>query len=222
MWSARCSSALARTLLQHLDMNVEPTPLPPVPSSSSTQALRRTMHNAHRRTRFIGLLLGALMLAACGKLLFFRLRRDLVETRVQGSPVGGLLGDVPLDIPLDFDLEAEIAERKTGPIQGVYLESLRIDLTDTAQPPGDVDDLSFIERIDVYIECTSACGLPRVLIASAESIGEGETTARFQTFGVDLQDYIDAGARIVTNGSGNVPEDDVTFDGRMTIRVEVL
>ena len=51
---------------------------------------------------------------------------------------------------------------------------------------------------------------------------DGETTVRFRAEGVDLKPYIDRGARFVTSATGRVPPDDVTFDGRMTIRVEVL
>lgn len=164
-----------------------------------------------------------LALAGCG-LGRFDVSRDFAEEMVPGSPLGGLLGPISIPIPITIDLAAETEARHTGPVQHVRLEALSLTITATDLPPGDHDDFSFIDSIDIYLESTaSGSSLPRQRVARAQSIAAGTTNLELATDAtVDLKPYIEEGARLTANASGHAPPDDVSFDGHYTLGIEVL
>ena len=167
----------------------------------------------------------ALALTGCSNLLAFDLSVQLAEQRVEGSPIGGLLGGFfELPIPLDVDLASETAARDTGPAQAVRLTSLTLDITATAEGAGDTDDFDFVDSVDIFVESReSGSDLPRVRVATVSGIPDGARQIVFETdTTVNLRPYVNEGARLTSSAEGTVPPDDVTFDGDIVLTVEVL
>jgi hypothetical protein len=181
-----------------------------------------------RHLPFAFLALSSLALAGCifdtGRLGSFTLGYAIAEQTIEGSPLGGLLGgfgDVP--IPLDIDLAAETAARDTGPAQHVYLQSLTLSITPTSEPAGDTDDFDFLDTIDIYAESTmSGSSLQRVRVATLDPVPEGARTITLQPEGVDLIEYVREGALLTASATGTQPSDDVSIDGSIVVRVDVL
>ena len=176
-----------------------------------------------RSTRL--LLLSTCLLGGCTGFGGFELTLDIPEQRVDGNPLGGLLG-TPFDapIPLMIDLASETAARDTGPAQHVRLSALTLSITPTAEPEGDTDDLAFIDRAEIFVESTqSGSSLPRVRVAVLEQVPAGTRQVSFETdASVDLLPYVQEGARLTSSADGEVPPDDVTFEGSVLLSVEVL
>jgi hypothetical protein len=166
------------------------------------------------------------MIAACGPRGFgsFGFGYETGEQVVPGSPVAGLLGNlVDAPIPLDIDLEAETAAHATGVAQHVYLTSLSLDLTATAEPGGDSDDFDFLDRVEIYIQSSvSGSTLPRQRVAFVDAVPRGARTLALTVENVDLIGYVREGAVLTSSASGRVPPDDVSFIARLTFAVEVL
>lgn len=155
----------------------------------------------------------------------FELPIEIGETTVEGSLLGGLLGglfDVP--IALDVDLEAETEARGTGPVQNVYLTRFYLDVTPTAEPAGDSDSLDFIDTVDIFVESTqSGSSLPRQRVATLDGVEDGARHVEFDCdTSIDLLPYINEGARLTAEATGNQPTDDVSFNGLAILLVEVL
>ncbi len=170
----------------------------------------------------LALTLFALALPGCG-LARFTLGRDIAEQRVDGNPLGGLLGSLVLPIPIDVDLAAETTARGTGPAQHVYLGALSLSVTSTGEPAGDTDDLSFIDSIEIFVESSaSGSALPRQRVARLDPAPDGTRTLSLDAERVDLIEYVREGARLTANASGTLPPDDVTYDGHIELIVEVF
>lgn len=166
-----------------------------------------------------------LCVGGCAGVGDFPVEVSVQEQRVEGSPLGGLLGgvfDVP--IPLDVDLTAETAARDTGPAQHVRLSELSLSITGTAEGAGDTDDFDFLDSAEIFVEsAASGSSLPRVRVARIDPAPDGARSVFFETdTSVDLLPYVNEGARLTSSAEGRVPPDDVTFDGRVVLIVEVF
>jgi hypothetical protein len=169
---------------------------------------------------FVGL---ALVLGGCANILDFEIERDIDEQHIAGSPVGGLLGDL-FELPLMVDLESEVSRHDAGSVTAVRLTDLTLSITATDRPAGDEDDFDFLERIELFIESTSAgTTLERRKIAELAPVRAGQTTITLVTIeSVNLKPYVEEGARITSSGEGTAPADDVSFDGHLVLLVETL
>lgn len=153
-------------------------------------------------------------------ILSFPIERSIDEQLVQGSPLAAIF---PFAIPMNVDLASETSARGTGPANHVYLRSLVLDVTSTAEPDGDTDDFDFLTSVDIFIESTKAGStLPRVRIAHISNVPRDAKHISFVSDRVDLIDYVNEGARLTSEADGSVPPDDVTFDGEIALSVEVL
>lgn len=173
--------------------------------------------------------LASLVLSGCflvgdERILSFRVVRAIPEQRVEGSLLGGLLGAlVPVPIDLAVDLEAETRAHDTGPAQHVYLTELRLSITETAESGGDTDDFDFLDSVEIYVESArSDSSLPRQRIAHLDPVPDGQRSIALEIDDVDLIEYVNEGARLTASATGRTPSDDVTFDGRIELVVEVL
>lgn len=166
-------------------------------------------------------LLALPVVSACdGGILRFRVHESIDEQLVEGSPLATF---VPVDIPIDVDLAAETQARNTGPASHVFLRSLTLDITDTAEPAGDSDDFDFLTRVEIFAESTRAGStLPRVRVAYLESVPRGVDHLSFDRDDVDLLPYVEEGARLTSEANGTVPPDDTTFDGDVAFTVHVF
>ena len=165
----------------------------------------------------------SLVESGCG-LGEFDVQRQIPEQRVAGSALGGLLdGFLEVPIPLDVDVEAEVAARDAGPAQAVRLSRLDFSVTAGAMTPPDEDDFAFLRSATVYVESErDGSELPRVMVAQLPGPGAGRNLEFATETSVDLLPYVEEGARFVSEANANVPPDDVTFNGRFRITIEVF
>jgi hypothetical protein len=161
----------------------------------------------------------ALALVACGGAVQFTLDQDLAEQRVEGSG-GGLLGGIlssffATNVPLTFDIKAETEKRNTGPASAVELDSFALFTTPTA-PGGNFD---FLSGLDIFV---SGPGLSEVKIATMPKLQKGATRIDMTVIeGVNMLPYVNAGAVIRASATGSQPASDVTFAGKVVIRVKI-
>lgn len=168
------------------------------------------------RTAFV-----ALALTGCG-ITDFDITEPVLEQRVQGSPLPGPLA-VLFPLPLDINISQKIKEMETGPIDSVTLSRLTLRITPTAMPSGDTDDWSFVDSIRVFVKSSrSGSALPRVEIANVTAPGP-VTTLEFDVMeNVDLNPYINEGSVVEGESTGELPEDDVSYDGEGVFTVHPL
>lgn len=144
-----------------------------------------------------------------------------VEQAVQAQTIKGSGIPAPLTalfpLPLNLDLDSKIKAKDTGPIDGVTLSSLTLDITSTG------GDWSFVTSIDVSVESTKAGStLPKVKIASVAMPGAVRTLNFKVESGVNLKPYIDEGSQVDSSGTGMQPTQDTTFDGKGVFTVHPL
>jgi hypothetical protein len=164
----------------------------------------------------------SLALAGCGA-IHFGIGYDIPEQLVMGSSDGGALDGELVPVPLDIDLSAETAARGTGPAQHIYLTSFTLSVTATSEPPGDTDDLGFVDHVELFASGASqGSNLPRVRIAHLDQVPDGARTITLESDGVDLIAYVQQGARLDAIASGFVPPDDVSVSGHVDFNVVVL
>lgn len=162
-----------------------------------------------------------LTLSSCG-ITDFDIEEPIPEQTVQGSNIPAPLATL-FPIPISLDLTAKIKERETGPIGTITLSKLSLTISATSRPPGDTDDWSFVDQIDVYVESTkSGTSLPKVKIAAASSPGAVQTILFTVDEKVNLKPYVDEGSKVESSGNGRVPADDVSYDGESTFTVHPL
>jgi len=134
---------------------------------------------------------------------------------IQGSGLPAPLAAI-FPLPLDLDISSKIKARDTGPIDGVTLSSLTLDITSSG------GDWSFVASIDVFVSSSrSGSTLPRAKIASVASPGAVRTLS-FHVEGVNLKPYIDEGSQVDSAGMGTQPTQDVTFGGKGVFTVHPL
>ena len=155
----------------------------------------------------------ALSAAGCG-LVSFDVSQDIPQQTVQGSPLGALLPAGLFNIPMMINIDSETQGRGTGPARSANLKS--ITLTVTAPDGGNFD---FVDSIAISI---SASGQADREIARTTSVPKWQKTISIPpTPGVDLLPYIKAGANISASGSGHLPSQTTTYNGRVTVTVHV-
>lgn len=146
--------------------------------------------------------------------------RAIPEQFVAGNPLSPVLpSGLEFPIPLDVDLEAESEAMNAGPVRRVTLESVRLDITETEEPAGDTDDWDFVSSIRVFVESSaSGSDLPRVQVAELDPTPDGARVLQLQTdTSVNLKPYVEEGARLVAEVSGQAPPDDVSYGGRVEL-----
>ena len=166
-------------------------------------------------------LIALALLAGCG-IADFDLDQPVPEQVIAGSGIPAPLAAL-FPLPLSLDLTAQIKAHDTGPIDSVTLTALSLTITDTDRSAGDTDDWSFVDHVDVYVESTKrGSALPKVKIASVSSPGAVQTMTFTVDTSVNLKPYVDEGSKVDSTGSGTVPTDDVSYDGKSTFTVHPL
>lgn len=170
-------------------------------------------------------LLAALVnvVTGCG-LVEFDIDRQIPEQIVAGNPLGTVLPDLfGLPIPLDVDLEQETKARDAGPVGKVYLSFLELRITETKRSANDQDNFDFVDRIAIFVRSSKrGSNLPRVKVAEIDPVPQGASKLSFRPTGANIKPYVEQGAAIESSASGRSPPDDVSFDGKLTITVELL
>lgn len=152
--------------------------------------------------------------AGCG-IADFDVDQPVPAQTIQGSGLPAPLAAI-FPLPLSLDISSKIKARDTGPIDGVTLSSLTLNVASSG------GDWSFVTSIDVFVASTkSGSTLPRTKIASVASPGAVRTLS-FHVEGVNLKPYIDEGSKVDSAGMGTQPTQDVTFDGKGVFTVHPL
>jgi hypothetical protein len=152
--------------------------------------------------------------AGCG-IADFDVEQPVPAQTIQGSGLPAPLAAI-FPLPLNLDISSKIKARDTGPIDGVTLSSLTLDISSSG------GDWSFVSSIDVFVSSSkSGSGLPRAKIASVASPGAVRTLS-FRVEGVNLKPYIDEGSQVDSAGMGTQPTQDVTFSGKGVFTVHPL
>jgi len=174
-----------------------------------------------RSTAFAIAALTSIGLSGCG-VTDFDITQPVPEQRVTGSPLPGPLA-VLFPLPLSIDISSKIKAMETGPIDSVTLSKLTLSITPAGMPSGDTDNWSFVDEIHVYVKSNkSGSTLPRVEIANVMNPGN-TTTLEFKVVGsVDLNPYVNEGSVVEGESTGELPPDDVTYDGEATFTVHPL
>ena len=161
------------------------------------------------------------LVSGCG-ITDFDISQPIPEQSIQGSGLPNLPIDL-FQIPLDLDLSAEIAKQTTGPIDSVTLASLELAITSTLLPNGDTDDWAFVDDIHLFVKSSAqGSALPRVEIAAAVAPGASTTMKFVVDSGVDLKPYVDEGSVVESEARGEIPNDDVSYDGEGVFTVHPL
>ena len=157
-------------------------------------------------------------LLGCGGIPF-DVGQDLVEQRVPGSPIGGILPSfIAVPIPLTIDISAETQKRSTGPARSAQLKSLTLRATPKDMPSGNFD---FLEEVHIFIAARDG-SLPEKEIARLQPTPKGQTSVQFTIVpDVDLLPYVNKGAQITSSAKGTQPQREFRFDGRIEITVRI-
>jgi hypothetical protein len=153
--------------------------------------------------------------AGCG-IADFDVEQPVPAQTIQGSGLPAPLAAI-FPLPLDLDISSKIKARDTGPIDGVTLSSLTLDITSSG------GDWSFVASIDVFVSSSrSGSTLPRAKIASVASPGAVRTLSFHVEGAVNLKPYIDEGSQVESAGMGTQPTQDVSFSGKGVFTVHPL
>lgn len=158
------------------------------------------------------------LLAGCVTFSDFDVPRAVPEQMVIGSPMPvPLPAAFPLALSLDLS-EALAQYPRTSQVE-VRLTSFTLAVTPTARPAGDVDDFAFVDTLRVY---ATGSTLPRIELAHALAHGASSTLEFGVAAELDLAPYIREHAQVDAEGTGTLPADDVSFDGRVVFRVHPM
>lgn len=154
-------------------------------------------------------------LASCA--IGFDVPYDIPQQTVPGDPVahaaGSLLSGTPVDpFQLDVNLDEEEQAHHVAAISHVYLSSLDFDITS-----GGSDCFDFVQSVTISIESTKpGTTLQPSVVATGTSPGCVTHFALTPT-SVDLEPFIEEGARVTSTGQGVPPDHDETFTGHLVL-----
>lgn len=161
--------------------------------------------------------------SGCGALAFDA-TQQIPQQKITGNLVAGVLGSfVPTPFTLQINLEQETKAHGTGPAHSAGLKALSFKLTNIPNPPRSTDNFDFVDRIELFVESTKAgTTLTRQKVADLLTVPKGVQAINLQCYpNVDLVPYINEGSKISSTASGRVPQNDVTFDGQLTVEIRV-
>jgi len=161
-------------------------------------------------------LLASMPLAGCLTLSDFDLDRPVPEQALVGSTVRAPLPPA-FPLALSLDLSTNLARYPRG--VEVKLDTLTLTITDAKRPAGDADDFAFVDTLRVYVTGST---LPRVEIAHARQHGATQTLEFGVADDLDLAPYVREATKVDAVGSGTLPSDDISFDGRIVFRVHPM
>ena len=162
------------------------------------------------------LVAGAAMTGAGCGIADFDVEQSIPAQTIPGSGIPAPLAGV-FPLPLSIDLDSKIKAKETGPIDGVTLSSLTLQITSSGS------DWSFVDSVDVFIASTkSGSTLPKVKIASVSAPGAVQTLKFNVERSVNLKPYVDEGSQVDSSGTGRQPSSDVWFDGKAVFTVHPL
>jgi hypothetical protein len=157
------------------------------------------------------------LLAGCGA-LDFETKQFITEVTVDGDPRGARIGaQVAQDTIPTQEWATELPQEPAG----IFLESMVLQITDTALDGQDEDDFGFVDEVVFYVRATDD-SVPRRPIAWGYEPGPVTAWTLTANRAVNLVPYILAGFEITSELRARVPEDRVSFDGVANLLVDIL
>lgn len=199
-----------------------------------TSALSRLVKN-QRVT--VGVIAGiSLIPIACSdsSIGSFSVDESLGETRVQGVGFVNILPLTLSELNLNIEEQEAYEAEDFDFVTKIRMKELSLSVTDSSDDPeidsfedGNEDNFDFIESMNLYIQA-SIDGEQRkeqiAFLSSSDSQIASETRQlTFSMTGLNILDYVEAagGYTVLIEGSGNVPPDDVIFDGEVQYSVSI-
>jgi hypothetical protein len=150
--------------------------------------------------------------AACG-LIKFDVDQSIPEQTIPGSPLGAALPPTLFTIPLQVDIDSSLKAHGAGAASGAYLKAVTLTVT---APPGATFD--FLDSISLSI---ASPGQMEVELTRLSPVPAGGTVTLTPSARVNLLPYIKSGATITTRAVGRPPAQEIKFNGKVTITIEV-
>jgi hypothetical protein len=157
--------------------------------------------------------------SGCG-LDSFTFEEESQEVVIDGSALNQLPVNPFGGLDLNIDLDQELEARDAGPADGVFLQDLKLSITDTKMPEGDTDTFNFLDSLTIY---ANADGLDKKQVAILSEVPQDQQQITLNTdSGINLKPYIEAGMTLQAEADGSVPDDDTSLKALVTILVDLL
>jgi hypothetical protein len=187
-------------------------------------------------TRFCCLSALAVIASGCSDTTLTRFNVDetLGETTVQGVGFGNILPLTFSELDADIEQQESYGQEDFDYVTEIKMTELTLSIVDASDDPerdsfedGNEDNFDFLESMTLYIQA-SIGGEQRketiaLLSADDPQIASSTRQLSLTTTGLDILDYVEAdgGYQVIVEGNGNVPSDDVVFNGEVVYRVGV-
>ena len=164
----------------------------------------------------------------------FNVDERLEETTVQGVGFGNVLPLTLSELNADIEQQESYGQEDFDYVTEIRMTSLSLAIVEASDDPvrdsfedGNEDNFDFVESLNLYIQANIGGTEQKESIAFLAStdpqIATSSRRISLETTGIDILDYVEAdgGYQVVIEGSGNVPPDDVIFNGDVVYRVGV-
>jgi hypothetical protein len=164
----------------------------------------------------------------------FNVDERLEETTVQGVGFGNVLPLTLSELNADIEQQESYGQEDFDYVTEIRMTSLSLAIVEASDDPerdsfedGNEDNFDFVESLNLYIQANIGGTEQKESIAFLAStdpqIATSSRRISLETTGIDILDYVeaDSGYQVVIEGSGNVPPDDVIFNGDVVYRVGV-
>jgi len=158
----------------------------------------------------------------------------LGETTVQGVGFGNILPLTLSELNTDITQQEAYQQEEFDYVTEIMISSMTLTVTESSDDSdrdafedGNEDNFDFIEEMELYIRANISGETRKERIAFLSSddpqIATATRNISLSTTGLDILEYVEAegGYEVIVEGNGNVPPDDVIFDGEVVYRVGV-
>ncbi len=167
--------------------------------------------------------LGGLFATGC-QTSAFDVSLNITEQRQTGGAAGTISTFLPTPYVVIVNLADEAKIRGINPPKKAYIKDLSFAITSTARPVGDIDTFDYLNTVEFFLEPTRVGSqLQKLKVADIPSKEgpAGEISPRL-TSNLDILPLLNEGARMVATATGNLPPDDVSYNGQIVIGVDVF
>lgn len=171
----------------------------------------------------------------CDLRFSFSVLETFAEQQIDGNPVMGTLSGTTNTWSMNVTQQSQYQNENFDRVRGIIITgvklSIRPESNDPAHDPiedGNDDDWSFLSSVELFIRATIDGTLEeeRVahILAGSSQFDAGNTVLEFTVTEVELLPFIQApdGYEVELRVTGNVPPDNVLFDGEVKYRVTAV
>jgi len=188
-----------------------------------------------RNVATMSLLAGVVFMASCsgGVIGHVDVEQAFPSVTVQGNATGGLLPPSFASFTVDVTQEPSYQNGDFDFAKTIQLDSLMLTITSDSEgatdniEDGSPDNFDFVDSMQIYVMGTFNGQSEEVLVASLAT-GDPQLNSQrrnivLEMTGADILGFVEApgGYQVQVRASGNLPPDDVIFNGRAVYRVGV-